>query len=124
MREVNAPGSGLALTGRRPRRPGRARRARCWLASAALLLGAVTGGTGLLPRWPAVSARADEVTASQNDLRTGWDPDEPGLSPSVVTGGSFGQLFSTPVSGQVYAQPVVAGSTVVVATGSSISTLT
>jgi outer membrane protein assembly factor BamB len=116
MREVNAPGSGLALTGRRPRRPGRARRARCWLASAALLLGAVTGGTGLLPRWPAVSARADEVTASQNDLRTGWDPDEPGLSPSVVTGGSFGQLFSTPVSGQVYAQPVVAGSTVVVAT--------
>jgi len=71
--------------------------------------------TGVLPG-PAPAARADELTASQNALRTGWDPGEPGLSPGVLTGGTFGQLFSTPVNGAVYAQPLVAGSTVIVAT--------
>ncbi|HEX9066511.1 MAG TPA: choice-of-anchor D domain-containing protein [Streptosporangiaceae bacterium] len=64
----------------------------------------------------AAAAPADEVTASANTLRDGWDASEPGLSPATLTSGSFGQLFSTPVNGQVYAQPVVAGPTVVVAT--------
>ena len=62
------------------------------------------------------AARADEVTVSQNNLRTGWDSNEPALTPSAVSGGSFGQLFSTAVSGSVYAQPLVVGSTVIVAT--------
>jgi Abnormal spindle-like microcephaly-assoc'd, ASPM-SPD-2-Hydin/PQQ-like domain len=62
------------------------------------------------------AVRNDEDTASQNDLRTGWDPDEPGLSPSVVSGGTFGQVFKTAVNGQVYAQPLVVGSTLIVAT--------
>ena len=61
-------------------------------------------------------AAQDDPTASQDSLRTGWDPDEPGLSPSVVHGASFGQVFRTAVSGQVYAQPLVVGSTVIVAT--------
>src|ERR1017187_3148025 len=63
---------------------------------------------------PAV--RADEVTVSQNNLRTGWDSSEPALTPSAVSGGSFGQMFSTAVNGAVYAQPLVVGSTVIVAT--------
>ncbi len=59
---------------------------------------------------------ADDTTASLNDLRTGWDPDEPELSPSVVGGPDFGEVFRTPVNGKVYAQPLVIGSTVIVAT--------
>jgi ASPM-SPD-2-Hydin domain-containing protein/putative pyrroloquinoline-quinone binding quinoprotein/HYDIN/CFA65/VesB family protein len=62
------------------------------------------------------AAPADDDTASLNNLRTGWDPSEPGLSPSVVHGSSFGEVFSTAVNGQVYAQPLVIGSTVIVAT--------
>src|SRR5215472_2812238 len=49
----------------------------------------------------------DVTTVSQNLLRDGWDPNEPGLSPATVSGGKFGQLFATHVDGQVYAQPLV-----------------
>jgi hypothetical protein len=58
----------------------------------------------------------DEGTISQDNLRTGWDPNEPTLTPAVVAGGTFGQVFSTAVNGQVYAQPLVIGNTVIVAT--------
>jgi hypothetical protein len=58
----------------------------------------------------------NDATASLNNLRTGWDPHEPGLSPAVVSGDQFGEVFSTAVNGQVYAQPLVIGSTVIVAT--------
>jgi len=92
------------------------RRLRAAVAVAALVLGALAVGVGALPRVPAATARADEVTASQDPLRDGWDRNEPGLSPAIVGGPSFGQLFSTAVNGQVYAQPVIAGSTVIVAT--------
>jgi outer membrane protein assembly factor BamB len=51
-----------------------------------------------------------------NLLRDGWDSDEPGLSPAVVRGPGFGQLFATAVNGAVLAQPVLAGGTLVVAT--------
>lgn len=91
---------------------------RRWMAAASIsaVLGAVIVAGGAIPHVPVAVARADEVTISQNNLRDGWDPNEPGLSPAVVSGGTFGQLFSTPVNGQVYAQPVVAGSIVIVAT--------
>src|SRR6516165_2260092 len=92
------------------------RRLRAAVAVAALVLGALAVGVGALPRVPAATARADEVTASQDPLRDGWDRNEPGLSPAIVGGPSFGQLCSTAVNGQVYAQPVIAGSTVIVAT--------
>jgi hypothetical protein len=49
----------------------------------------------------------DVTTVSQNTLRDGWDPNEPGLSPATVGGGSFGQLFATHVDAQVYAQPLI-----------------
>jgi outer membrane protein assembly factor BamB len=81
--------------------------------SPAVQAGALTAGR--VSHRPA-SVRGDEDTASQDDLRTGWDPNEPGLSPAVVGGGTFGQVFSTAVKGQVYGQPLVIGSTVIVAT--------
>jgi Bacterial lectin/PQQ-like domain/Abnormal spindle-like microcephaly-assoc'd, ASPM-SPD-2-Hydin len=84
--------------------------------SATILLTAVAVTTGAAPLAHGGTARADEVTISQDNLRDGWDPNEPGLAPSVVSGSTFGQLFSTRVDGQVYAQPVVAGPTVIVAT--------
>ena len=58
----------------------------------------------------------DEATVSQNDLRDGWDPNEPALTQAAVGGGQFGQVFKTAVNGQVYAQPLVIGNTVIVAT--------
>jgi hypothetical protein len=84
-------------------------------AGLALALAAVPDVAGAVAGRPqAGHVRADEVTASQDDLRTGWDPAEPAMTPADVK--TFGQLFSTPVNGQVYAQPLVIGSTVIVAT--------
>ena len=65
---------------------------------------------------PGSGAPGDETTGEQNDLRDGWDPNEPTLTQAAVGGGQFGQIFKTAVNGEVYAQPLVIGSTVVVAT--------
>lgn len=63
-----------------------------------------------------LAAHASDLTVSQDNLRTGWDSAETAMSPGAVK--SFTKLFSTAVSGQVYAQPLVIDSlsTVVVAT--------
>jgi len=87
------------------------------LAIAAALLPAVTG---MASAAETVAPRTDETTMSQNNLRTNWDPDEPTLTSRNVSGQTrdyqFGQVFDTAVAGQVYAQPLVVGSTVIVAT--------
>lgn len=62
------------------------------------------------------SADADFATMGATALRTSWYPNQPGLSPSLVAGGTFGQLFSANVVGQVYAQPLVSQGTLLVAT--------
>lgn len=94
-------------------RPKRLRRPRsrlmAWLTAVAI---GVSGLTGPFP----AHAHADVVTVSNDPGRTGWDRDEPHLSPGAVNGSDFGQLFSTALTGQIYAQPLVVGSTVVVAT--------
>jgi hypothetical protein len=59
---------------------------------------------------------ASGVTNSGDDLRDGWYPDEPSLTPQLVSGGTFGQLWSATVDGQVYAQPLLANGTLLVAT--------
>jgi hypothetical protein len=86
----------------------------------AALLPTVTSVTGATGATAARGAAADETTTSQDNLRTGWDPDEPELTPANVSGRTpgytFGQVFRTAVTGQVYAQPLVIGSTVIVAT--------
>lgn len=62
------------------------------------------------------AAKADETTVSVDNARTGWDQHEPGLGPADVSDPSFGQIFSTTVDGQVFAQPLVAGGMLIVAT--------
>ena len=57
----------------------------------ALTLGALPALTGAMPGTTAIAARADEVTASQDLMRDGWDPAEPNMGPSVVP--TFTQLF-------------------------------
>jgi Abnormal spindle-like microcephaly-assoc'd, ASPM-SPD-2-Hydin len=84
------------------------------IAGLALTLGALPAVTGAAPGTNTATARANDVTASQDTLRTGWDASEPNMGPSVVP--TFTQLFDTTVNGQVYAQPLVIGTTVIVAT--------
>ncbi|MGZ4196179.1 MAG: hypothetical protein ACXVFQ_07405 [Solirubrobacteraceae bacterium] len=53
------------------------------------------------------AAAAAGVTNSGDDLRTGWYPDEGAITPQLVSGGTFGRLWSASVDGQVYAQPLL-----------------
>ena len=55
-----------------------------------------------------------EVTGAADNLRTGWYPDEPSLSPTALSG--VKQVFKTPLQGQIYAQPLTANGTLLVAT--------
>ncbi|MCW3027721.1 MAG: Pyrrolo-quinoline quinone [Solirubrobacterales bacterium] len=63
-----------------------------------------------------VGSASGEVTGAADNLRTGWYPDEPSLSPASVTEGTFGQAFKTPLQGAIMAQPLVANGTLFVAT--------
>ncbi|MEX0172651.1 choice-of-anchor D domain-containing protein [Streptomyces sp. LMG1-1-1.1] len=78
----------------------------------------LTAGPATALGSPALPSRlvADQTTISHDDLRTGWDRDEPGLGPDQVSSSDFGLQFSTAVDGQVYAQPLVVGRTLVAAT--------
>jgi hypothetical protein len=57
-----------------------------------------------------------EITNSGDNLRTGWYPEESSISPQLVSGGTFGQVWSASVEGQVYAQPLLDDDTLLVAT--------
>jgi hypothetical protein len=62
-------------------------------------------------------AVASGITNAGDDLRTGWYPDEGAITPQIVSGGTFGQLWSANVAGQVYAQPLLSpDGTLIVAT--------
>jgi Abnormal spindle-like microcephaly-assoc'd, ASPM-SPD-2-Hydin/Bacterial lectin/PQQ-like domain len=63
-----------------------------------------------------IPAAGDVTTVDRDATRIGWDPDEPGLGPAALASSDFGRIFATQVDGQVYAQPLVIGGTVVVAT--------
>ncbi|MGC0313798.1 choice-of-anchor D domain-containing protein [Kitasatospora acidiphila] len=85
--------------------------------TAALLSTALLAlGTSALALTGPTAAHADSNTISVDNYRTGWDQNEPGLTPAQVSSSDFGQQFSSAVDGQVYAAPVVLGSTVIVAT--------
>src|ERR1700730_18382007 len=64
----------------------------------------------------AAQALASGVTNSADDLRDGWYPEQASLTPQLVSGGTFGQLWSKAVEGSVYAQPLLYNGTVLVAT--------
>jgi hypothetical protein len=84
--------------------------------SVTITLATVSGIAVILTGPMAGAALASDVTASRNNLRTGWDRGEPGLTPAALRSGSFGRLFSRQVKGQVYAQPLIVGRTLIVAT--------
>ena len=63
------------------------------------------------------SAADEPVTAAADSLRTGWYPENGQLTPQLLEEkGGFGRNFDTPVQGQVYAQPLVFGHTLLAAT--------
>jgi iron transport multicopper oxidase len=61
-------------------------------------------------------ARAEGITNAGDDLRDGWYPEQSSLTPQLVSGGTFGQLWSVSVDGSVYAQPLVANGNLLIAT--------
>src|SRR5207247_7568737 len=60
---------------------------------------------------------ADVTTMTGATTGASWYQDESALAPATVGGRTFGIVASPPVDGQVYAQPLVVGDLVVVATG-------
>lgn len=52
-------------------------------------------------------AQVNVTTYHYDNLRSGQNLHETSLTPSLVTVNAFGKLFSQPVDGQVYAQPLV-----------------
>jgi outer membrane protein assembly factor BamB len=79
-----------------------------WSLALALALGAIAALAG--------TAAAEGVTGAADDLRTGWYPDEPALTPAAVSGGGFQQVFKASLQGQIYAQPLTADGTLLVVT--------
>ena len=103
----------------------------CVVVGANAAAGAVENAP--LSKTPATqSLRASRVTASAlragqlesvqaptnrgNDSRDGWYPAEPGLTPQLVGSSDFGQVFKTQLNGQIYAQPLLVGHILLVAT--------
>jgi hypothetical protein len=86
----------------------RSRRLPQWLLGVSAVAIFVLAGTG--------SALA-EVTGAADNLRTGWYPDEPSLTPALLSGGGFKQAFKDSLKGgQIYAQPLTANGTLLVVT--------
>ncbi len=64
----------------------------------------------------AALVHAEGITNAGDDLRDGWYPEQSSLTPQLVSGGTFGALWSTTVEGEVYAQPLLDNGTLLVAT--------
>jgi hypothetical protein len=86
-------------------------RSRRFLVTVGTLLVIFTGPvvTGLAVSAPAgaTTSATDGATRGADNYRSGWYPDQTNLSPALVSGGTFGQLFDASVNGEVYGQPVV-----------------
>ncbi len=76
---------------------------------------AVTATSAALPSYSANATAtvtnappgvASVLTYHNDDVRDGVNPQETTLNPSNVNSGQFGKLFSFPVDGQIYAQPL------------------
>ncbi len=96
------------------------------LGGVVLAVLAVLAATGIVSgaapsRASAVSSPADGATRGGDDYRTGWYPDQANLTPGLVTGGTFGQLFKTAVNGSVYGQPLLDDGQILVNTENNYS---
>jgi hypothetical protein len=61
---------------------------------------------GLMLLSPGLSAQTPVLTQHNDISRSGANTNETILNPANVTSGTFGKLFSYPVDGQLYAQPL------------------
>lgn len=90
------------------------------LSLATLSPGVASGNPASSPLARAVAhtsaMSADEGTNRGGLSRDGWYPEASLLTPTNVAQDGFGPLFSVPVTGEVYAQPVMDQSEVIVAT--------
>ena len=68
-----------------------------------------------------VTSPTDGATRGADNDRTGWYPDQTNLTPGLVNGGTFGQLFKTSVNGSVYGQPLLDDGQVLVNTENNYS---
>ncbi len=86
-------------------------RSRRFLVTACVALvvfaGPIATGMGVSAPAGATTSATDGATRGADNYRSGWYPDQTNLSPSLVSGGTFGQLFETSVNGEVYGQPLV-----------------
>ena len=93
-----------------------------WKAVAAVVLTAACGsappGAGQRQSASAVGTARQALGAAGDDLRSGWYPNQPLLAPSRVSAPDFGQLFDTPITGQVQAQPLLVNGRLLVVTES------
>lgn len=80
--------------------PSRVRAKQMILAACAALSALATYAT------PAAHAQVNITTYHNDNGRTGLNPNETVLTPSNVNANSFGLLFTQPVDGYVYAQPL------------------
>ena len=94
-----------------------------WKAVAAVVLSAACGsappGAGQRGSASAVGTARQALGAGGDDLRSGWYPNQPLLAPSRVSAPDFGQLFDTPITGQVHAQPLLVNGRLLVVTESN-----
>lgn len=78
----------------------------CFVTAFACFLAVAGGG----PLWSASpGSPADVLTFHGDAARTGWNANERVLTPASVRSGGFRKLWSAPVEGAIYAEPLVAG---------------
>ena len=88
-----------------------------WLVTLCVACGSSVPGGGPAP-WSGVARRssADGLGIAADGLRTSWYPNQAALAPARVSAPDFGQLFDTAISGEVHAQPLLAGDRLLVVT--------
>jgi len=67
----------------------------------------------------AAPAFADPGMVSVDTLRTAWDQNEPRLTPADASASDFGSQFKVSLTGQIYAQPIIASNVLIVGTESN-----
>jgi outer membrane protein assembly factor BamB len=65
---------------------------------------------------PALAEVSGQVTSASDNLRTGWYPEQPTITPGALTGNTFHEDFKAKLQGQIYAQPLIADRTLLVVT--------